>query len=144
MAIKGDILTWSTELVCEDCCTCGILFAVPKDFNQIARNNTNHWFYCPNGHPQHYTGKTEAQKQKEIAEREYQRRIDAERETTRARQDARTNEYRRRAEKAKRTRLEKRIAAGVCPCCNRTFSNLAQHMEQQHPDFPATTEREAG
>jgi hypothetical protein len=34
----------------------------------------------------------------------------------------------------KTKRIEKRIHAGVCPCCNRTFQNLARHMNTKHPD----------
>ena len=26
---------------------------------------------------------------------------------------------------------------GVCPCCTRTFPNLAAHMKTKHPDFGA-------
>jgi hypothetical protein len=32
-------------------------------------------------------------------------------------------------------RLKQRVAAGVCPCCNRTFTNLAEHMAGQHAEF---------
>lgn len=27
----------------------------------------------------------------------------------------------------------KRIVNGACPCCNRTFANLASHMKSKHP-----------
>jgi hypothetical protein len=27
------------------------------------------------------------------------------------------------------------VANGVCPCCNRTFQNLARHMAGKHPDY---------
>ena len=33
------------------------------------------------------------------------------------------------------TRLKKRAIAGVCPCCNRTFQQLAAHMAHKHPDY---------
>ena len=33
------------------------------------------------------------------------------------------------------TRQKKRAAAGVCPCCNRTFKQLARHMERKHPNY---------
>ncbi len=33
------------------------------------------------------------------------------------------------------TKVKKRAANGVCPCCNRTFSDLARHMKAKHPDF---------
>jgi hypothetical protein len=32
-------------------------------------------------------------------------------------------------------RLKKRSAAGVCPCCNRTFKELANHMKSKHAQF---------
>lgn len=32
-------------------------------------------------------------------------------------------------------RTKNRVAKGVCPCCNRSFTNLAKHMAGQHPDF---------
>lgn len=39
------------------------------------------------------------------------------------------------AHKGHTTRIKKRIAAGVCPCCNRTFQNLARHMENKHKEY---------
>jgi hypothetical protein len=35
------------------------------------------------------------------------------------------------------TKLKKRTSAGTCPCCTRTFANMAEHMKKQHPDFVA-------
>ena len=39
--------------------------------------------------------------------------------------------------KSQLTRERKRAAAGVCPCCNRSFVQLARHMKTKHPDFSA-------
>lgn len=47
----------------------------------------------------------------------------------------RETERRRRAEKGAKTKLKKRIAAGVCPCCNRSFQNVRRHMANKHPEF---------
>ena len=33
------------------------------------------------------------------------------------------------------TRVKRRVGNGVCPCCNRTFKNLADHMTTKHPDY---------
>jgi hypothetical protein len=33
------------------------------------------------------------------------------------------------------TRIKNRVAHGVCPCCHRTFANVARHMAGKHPDF---------
>jgi hypothetical protein len=41
------------------------------------------------------------------------------------------------AAKGNVTKLRKRAAAGVCPCCNRTFLALQKHMAHKHPDFRA-------
>lgn len=41
-----------------------------------------------------------------------------------------------RAEKAEasRARLKRRVVAGACALCHRTFSNVAKHMAHRHPD----------
>ncbi len=38
------------------------------------------------------------------------------------------------------TRIKNRVAAGVCPCCTRHFTNLERHMAGQHPEFKTTDE----
>lgn len=40
-----------------------------------------------------------------------------------------------RAYKGAATKARKRAKAGTCPCCKRTFQQLARHMASQHPDF---------
>ncbi|HEX9950777.1 MAG TPA: hypothetical protein VGB53_03340 [Rubricoccaceae bacterium] len=42
--------------------------------------------------------------------------------------EAERQKRRAAAQKGAHTRTKKRIAAGVCPCCNRTFQDLARHM----------------
>lgn len=41
------------------------------------------------------------------------------------------------AAKGQITRLKNRASAGVCPCCNRTFVQLARHMAAKHKGFMA-------
>ncbi len=36
------------------------------------------------------------------------------------------------------TKTKRRIAHGVCPCCQRTFQDLARHMKGQHPGYTDT------
>lgn len=43
-----------------------------------------------------------------------------------------------RAHKAAKTRLKKRVANGVCPCCKRHFENLQRHMQTKHPKYTET------
>lgn len=55
------------EYVQESCPTsdCGIVFFVSLSYQQKRRED-HQWFYCPNGHMIHYTGKTDAQKLREL------------------------------------------------------------------------------
>ena len=47
-----------------------------------------------------------------------------------------------RATKGVVTKIRRRVANGVCPCCKRHFVNLKRHMSGQHPEFAGTTESE--
>lgn len=117
---------YSDTLISQTCIKCGVKFAFPEELDSKLREN-HETFYCPNGHPQMYTGKTEAQKLRDELAREKQRREMAE---------ATAREEAKRAEKAERAhdRTKKRVHNGVCPCCNRTFQNLARHMATKHPE----------
>ncbi len=54
-------------------------------------------------------------------------------------------EARAAMEKAERKtkRLMRRVSAGVCPCCNRTFSDLARHMKTKHENVVSLKKAEA-
>lgn len=112
----------------EECCNCGVVFAMP-DYMMRRLKDQGGTFYCPNGHGQHYT-KSEVQRlQEKLAEQARAATHMAERA-----KDAEAAE-----QKAQREikRMKKRAAAGVCPCCNRTFQQLARHMKMKHPDHGA-------
>lgn len=118
----------------EHCCSCGIPFAVTRDF-QRERIKDRTSYYCPSGHAQAYVGKTEAQKERERAER-LQRQVEAREADLRFEQKRLENERRAHAAtKGQLTKTKKRVANGVCPCCNRSFVNLGKHMAGQHPDY---------
>ena len=116
-------------------CWCGMPHAIPKDldaYNQRQRDNglPQQSVYCPAGHSWSYSGKSKV----ELLERD----LAAERaRKDQLRQEVKVLGDRLNAEKAAKSRLKNRVAAGVCPCCNRTFQNLARHMKGQHPDFAA-------
>ena len=130
-------LVWSTTLVRVECCTCGVMFGVPQDLDRANHADSDRWFFCPNGHRQHYT-KTTEQILREKLEREERWRKGAETSARASRDQAQAAERRASAYKGQATRLRKRAAAGVCPCCTRTFQNVARHMERQHPEFPGS------
>lgn len=115
-------------------CHCGFRFAVSKVWIAERREKLD-VFYCPRGCACQYQGKTELQKAREEAEREKRARERAEQDYRYQLQAKQSAERRLSAQKGQMTKLKKRIHNGVCPCCKRTFTNLARHMESQHPEF---------
>jgi hypothetical protein len=105
------------------CGECGINFAAPEFF-MAEKQRTGAGWYCPNGHARAYRETDVAKLQKELeAERqrvamERQMRYDAEVKARKAEQSLK--------------RQTKRVNAGVCPHCNRTFQQLARHMQCMH------------
>jgi hypothetical protein len=129
------LITWSTTLVPVTCCECGVLFGVPQDLDRHNyEQGPKRSFWCPSGHEQHYT-KSEVQKLREKLAAEQAARERAEAREIHQRDQRLAAERSASAYKGRVTRLKNRAAAGVCPCCNRTFQQLARHMASQHPDF---------
>lgn len=109
------------DFVIDACITCGVPFGVPRAFND--RRRIDHKVYwCPNGHQQLYTAESDAERNARLLREEQARH---QRTLTRA------NEA-----EAEAARLKRRIAHGVCPCCKRTFRQLAVHMAKKHPEYP--------
>ena len=114
-------------------CWCGLPFAIPTNlYNEALRSGQS--FHCPLGHSNTFKT-TETEKLRRERDRLKQKVAE--------RDDTITDLYRQRdamersasAYKGQMTKLKKRASAGVCPCCNRTFQNLARHMKSKHPDF---------
>jgi len=120
----------------DSCCNCGVIYAMPSDLDDQRREDHG-TFYCPNGHGQHYTGKTEAQKLREQLAAAERQRDSANGSATFWRYQAGAAERSARAVKGHMTRLRKRIANGVCPCCQRSFANVRAHIHGQHPEWAA-------
>lgn len=107
-------------------CWCGTPFAAPEALVRSARN-AKHTIYCPHGHACSWT-KSEADKLRE--------RLAAVEGNLKYEQECREREQRQHAAtKGLLTKERKRVSGGVCPCCNRSFVQLARHMKSQHPDF---------
>lgn len=136
--VRSVTLTETVDLVTEQCCACGVLFAMTSNFNQQCRDNPDKWFYCPVGHRQHYTGQSLAEKLRLAHERnELLSQMVANRD-----EDLRAERAGHAVTKGKLTKTrnrlcstQRRVAAGVCPCCHRTFQQLARHMAGQHPEY---------
>lgn len=118
MSAELEYTVWS-DLTFKTCPVCGINYALPTVMHNERLNSKEqkNW-YCPNGHSLVFRDNDTAR---------IQRKLD---EMTRDR-----DWQKQRAEKADRERkkVERRIHAGVCPKCQRTFTNVARHMETKHP-----------
>lgn len=120
-----------TALHTVQCGSCGVWHAIPRTRYEAAEKEGGFWF-CPNGHERGFregTQKRDADKKRmEWAEQE----IKLLNEQIKAhKQDVTTL-------KGKLTKERKRIKGGVCPCCNRHFTELEMHMANKHPDFKPT------
>lgn len=132
--MRGVMIDVSVNLVTETCCRsdCGILFAVPEDWQrQRRRDHTN--FYCPNGHHQAYLAKSkEEQLRDELAKTrqsvEYYRKA-----TARLEDDKTKLKHQVRAQKGVATRLRNKAIAGICAFCEHEFPNVAEHVKAEHP-----------
>ena len=111
-----------TETLVVTHCHCGIALAIPENLNRTARDDGKA-IYCPIGHTFVYTENYKAKLERA------ERRIQATRELLHAEERSHT------ATRGHLTRHKKRAAAGVCPCCHRTFKQLRKHMNVKHPDY---------
>jgi hypothetical protein len=121
-------ITYTGRLVTTSC-WCGIAMAIPEDLYDFAHRN-GHSIYCPLGHTFYWSDNDKKKLEKA------QREAAAARERERAVRDLlEAEENSHRATRGHVTRLKKRVAAGVCPCCTRSFQDLRRHMTSQHPDY---------
>lgn len=108
---------------------CGLDFALPDSW-VTARKRDHAFWYCPNGHRQHWSGESDVER--------LERQLRGARARATAAEDQReAAERSARAYKGVATRVRRRAAHGVCPCCTRTFADVARHMQSRHPDFVA-------
>lgn len=128
LSTQGQKFTWTASMTVVVCSACGIGFGIEEGHRLYWLDHPEKNFYCPNGHSQHYPGPTE--KERAIKRAEF-----AEREAANLRDVLTMETLSHRATKGKLTKMTKRVSNGVCPCCNRTFANVARHMGTQHPDF---------
>lgn len=127
-----DTRTLLMSFTAETCCHfgCGVVFMMENGYMAERRRRGDSW-YCPNGHGQHYTDTTEQRLRRELAAaegREASVRRDLEWKVS-------LLKTARRSKAAIQGRLGsvlRRVHAGVCPHCRRSFQNLARHMKGQH------------
>ena len=121
------------------CCVCNRAFALEFHHeNELRRSHG--FFHCPDGHSQHFQAESDVEKlRREVVAKQaalYGARADAEYQRGQRRQVERRLSAQRGATK----RIKNRVAHGVCPCCKRTFRQLAGHMRTMHPAFAESDE----
>lgn len=130
---SGYVFTTYGSLITKECPICGIPYAMPEEMDSWVRKAPHRKFYCPNGHQLHYPGKSDEQFRRE-AEEKLARERAAHDQTLASLKAQKAAATRARNE---RDKIRKRVAHGVCPCCNRTFKQLDRHMAAKHPGFVA-------
>ena len=128
------VLNFSLGMKKIECCNCHMAFGMTEEFYR-ERLRLRDSFYCPAGHAQHFTGKTEEEKLREqLASKE--RALAWEISQRRSAEAESTFRYRQlTATKGVVTKTKKKLARvnnGVCPECQRTFANVARHMITKH------------
>jgi len=132
--VRGQV---TIKMAVHECIECGVPFAMPQELDNRYREN-HQIFFCPNGHQQHYTGKSEAEKLRDQLARERERVAWAMRDADEERARYEAEKRRHAATKGQLTRTMRRVEAGTCVHCHRTFKQLARHMRNKH-DEPRTT-----
>ena len=141
----GERVRVSTTFDCQgqslrflQCGTCGVWHAFPETIYDHCRREGGFW-HCPNGHSRGWKDGADNTELQQLR-----------RERDRLKQDAaRLNddlaEQARRAAAAEKKviQIRKRAAAGLCPCCNRTFSNVQRHMQTKHPNVVPLAQKQA-
>lgn len=126
-------LTYTDTLQIIECGSCHIPFAIPDNLYKARRKDGKN-FYCPNGHYIGYSNnentRLKARLDQAEAEAAWQRGA-----RDRARADADHQAARVRGYQGALAKTKKRAAHGVCPCCSRTFADVARHVAGQHPDY---------
>lgn len=109
-------------------CWCGAPMALPKNLLRNAREN-GHVLHCPaTGHTFGWDGEIDRLRKKLKQEQARAVALD---------DQLLASERSRKELHTQLTKIRKRAQGGVCPCCNRSFVQLARHMANKHPDFEA-------
>jgi hypothetical protein len=125
--------TVTIPMVTHQCWSCGMPYCVPADFDKRNREKNRNW-YCPQGHDT-IVRETEVTKLKKQLEAETARANKWREDAIEREEQTKAEQRQHAATKGLLTKAKKRAAAGVCPCCNRTFEQLARHMKTQHPNY---------
>ena len=126
-------LHFQSDFVVEECNRCFAPFAINAEHYRVRRNDGKP-FWCPacGGSISYVVGERAEQKRAREAEEKCAR---AQRDADNAKARAHQAEQRAVAVNKQYKRIRERVRAGLCPCCNRNFPALGEHIRHVHPDF---------
>lgn len=122
------------ELELRACPSCGAFVALTADQwkrRQEGRDDQNRGYFCPNGH-QYGWWESDAERERKktkVAEAALAKEKAAAEELRKANDDLLSTVSRQKRELAT---ITKRVKAGVCAECHRTFQNVASHIRMKH------------
>lgn len=127
----------NTELTTINCGVCGGIYAIQERFRDKCHEDGTGW-HCP--YCQKSWGYFKDNKNAKLKrELEAERQRVAQLQTTVTYHQKESDHFRKSRDgwKGVAVKTKKRVAAGVCPCCNRHFPNdkLPMHIASKHPDF---------
>jgi len=130
MTTFTDVITETYHVV--SCYTCGVRFGINGDLYRRVVTNAVGSIYCPACGKLTCWRESDDQKKIKDLEAKLKWEMDHGQRQLAAKEKAQASLS---ATKAVVTRMKSRAVAGVCPCCNRTFKQLASHMKHKHPQF---------
>lgn len=120
------------------CAQCKCPWEIPEPLYIAAKASDKINFYCPYGHSNVFrAGPSEAELLRRERDRLKQQTAQLQDSINYQREARERAERRASAARGQVTKLKKRAAAGVCPCCNRQFMDLQRHMAAKHKGFVA-------
>lgn len=123
---------FNTVVCCHD--GCDAIIAMPVHVMQAFRRN-HKWWYCYNGHQQHFSGVSDVERLRRDLDSERKRKEWLQQELKVEKEAHQSTRRSRAIIKGKFKATKTRIKNGVCPCCKRSFQNLHRHMTTKHPDY---------
>lgn len=120
----------TTTLKTLECGSCGVVHAIPESLYDAYYEEGGYW-HCPMGHRRGWP-EGESQREKKSLKKKLE---NANKLLEWAKFDATQERKKAINYKGQITKLKNRAKFGVCPCCNRTFKQLAAHMKNKHPKY---------
>lgn len=137
---EGEKVNTTVELTTIEC-RCGGVYAITEKVRKQTYERCGGGWHCPYcRHEIGYFDNSEKDKLERELRNAKKREQWAREAASQARKERDLAKRQASAQKAAKTRIKNRVARGVCPCCNRSFANLAAHMNTKHPGYAGSGE----